>query len=1002
MERGARLSAPRAEPMTPARWQQIDQLLQAALERDPEHRAAFLAEACAGDDSLRREVESLLGHEAQVGSFIETPAEAVVARVMGDHQEDSLAGRMIGSWRILSLLGAGGMGQVYLAQDTKLGRKVALKLLPAGFTQDAERVRRFRLEARAASSLNHPNIITIHEIGEVGDAHFIVTEYVEGETLRAQLSHAPSNRMKLPAVLDLAAQIASALAAAHEAGIVHRDIKPENVMVRRDGYVKVLDFGLAKLMEPAAPVVDTEAPTLAVISTEAGVVMGTPRYMSPEQARGLKVDARTDIFSLGVMLYEMIAGRPPFAGETPGDVIAAILTTDPAELSQHSPEVPPELARIVAKAMKKDREERYQTVSELLADLKDLRQQPESGPGTEHLSESAATAPVTSSAEYLLGEIKRHKRVALLALTALVVAGAMIVWWLSQLINRQSVTSAPALKITRLTHTGKAVRSAVSPDGKYVVYAKDEAGRQSLWLIQVATASDEQILQPAEVSYRGITFSRDGNFIYYVRDEQHASTGTLYRKPVLGGAERKLLFNVDGPVTLSPDGSQLAFVRSTPSFREHALIIVNADGAGERKLAVSTSPRQYSFGGPAWSPDGKLIACGVLNFAEGFSANVTLVRIADGSEQSPAAWQWLMSEGRPTGTHGSRWPHLGRLAWSADGSGLFLTINEQTESEPQIWRLSWPEGEARKLTSDLSGYSDVTLTAGPDTLVAVRAEQMINLQVVPAGAAGHVSQLTSGTGRMDGVRGLGWTPDGRIVYRSLAGGDPHIWITAADGTGNKQLTSAARNNIDSAVSPDGRYILWGVNREGRFNIWRMEPDGSNVRQMTHGSGEWFPQYSPDGNWLVYRTFSPGITNALWKAPLNGGAATRLTEDIGWMPALSPDGKLIACNYRSGASARWQIALIPFEGGQPKFIEFPDPSYHRPVRWTSDGRALTYPVTRGGVSNLWVQLLDGSPPKQLTDFREQIIFNFAWSRDGRQLALSRGTVNSDVVLISNFR
>ncbi|MGH9843240.1 MAG: protein kinase domain-containing protein, partial [Blastocatellia bacterium] len=367
--------------MKPERWKQIEQIYDAALERDASRRAAFLDQACEGDGELRREVTSLLASDEQAGSFLAGPATEIMAKVIAAEPASSPIGRRIGHYQVLSLLGAGGMGEVYLAEDTQLRRKVAIKLLPVEFTADAGRVRRFAQEARAASALNHPNIITIHEIGEAstenGATHYIVTEYVEGETLRQRMAGAPQkeapSRIEASEAIDIALQIAAALAAAHEAGITHRDIKPENVMVRRDGIVKVLDFGLAKLTEPASPAIDTQASTLARNSTEAGVVMGTPRYMSPEQARGEKVDARTDIFSLGVMLYEMVAGRAPFAGATTGEVIAAILRDSPPPLAECAPDAPPELERILSRALRKGREERYQAVNELLVDLKRLK-----------------------------------------------------------------------------------------------------------------------------------------------------------------------------------------------------------------------------------------------------------------------------------------------------------------------------------------------------------------------------------------------------------------------------------------------------------------------------------------------------------------------------------------------------------------------------------------------------------------------------------------------------
>jgi len=366
--------------MKPERWQKIDELFHAAVERNDGERAAFLNDACAGDESLRKQVEALLAGHEQAGSFIESPAMEVEARGVAadpENKEAELAnGETVSHYRIISPLGSGGMGDVYLAQDTVLSRQVALKLLPENFTRDRERLHRFQQEARAASALNHPNIITIYEIGLVEGRHFIAIEFIDGQTLRQNFfgdgSHTSGKQLRLRDVLDIAIQTADALAAAHEAGIVHRDIKPENIMVRRrDGYVKVLDFGLAKLAEGA---VDSEAPTRAQVKTSVGVVMGTVTYMSPEQARGEPVDARTDVWSLGVVLYELVAGCVPFKRSTQSEVIASILEREPPPLARYASEVPPELERIVIKALTKDREARYQTAKDLLVDLRRLRQ----------------------------------------------------------------------------------------------------------------------------------------------------------------------------------------------------------------------------------------------------------------------------------------------------------------------------------------------------------------------------------------------------------------------------------------------------------------------------------------------------------------------------------------------------------------------------------------------------------------------------------------------------
>lgn len=434
--------------MNVQRWQQITNIFEAALEREPAERSAFIAERCASDEELRREVEAMLSSHDQASQFIEEPAIAVAAQLHPDADGASLAGKLISHYKVLSLVGSGGMGEVYLAEDTRLGRRVALKLLPEDLANDEQRVGRLQQEARAASNLNHPNILTIHEIGQVDSRHFIATEFIDGDTLRARLS---KERMDLAVVLQIATDIASALAAAHAAGIIHRDIKPDNVMIRRDRIVKVLDFGLAKLTETHSRPIDTEAPTKVLVNTEPGVVMGTANYMSPEQARGLEVDARTDIWSLGAVLYEMVTGHVPFEGQTPTDVLSLILQKQPPPIARYAPEVPEEMDRIITKSLVKDRDDRYQTVKDLLIDLQRLRRQldlraeiertvppDKANDGTvtgnqRHTTVAALpqttdtpTPHATSSAEYIVGEVKRHKRTVVFGLLALIIAAVAI------------------------------------------------------------------------------------------------------------------------------------------------------------------------------------------------------------------------------------------------------------------------------------------------------------------------------------------------------------------------------------------------------------------------------------------------------------------------------------------------------------------------------------------------------------------------------------------------
>jgi serine/threonine-protein kinase len=431
--------------MTPDRWQQITSIFQAALDRPSGERAAFVNERCAGDEELQREVQDMLSSHEQASGFIEEPAMNVAARLTPNGS--SLVGKLISHYRVLSLVGSGGMGEVYLAEDTGLGRRVALKLLPEDLAKDGQRVNRLQQEARAASNLNHPNILTIHEIGQFDSRHFIATEFIDGETLRHRLN---KERMELGMVLHVATEIASALAAAHAAGIIHRDIKPENVMIRRDRIVKVLDFGLAKLTESARSEVDTQLPTKLLVNTEPGMVMGTANYMSPEQARGLEVDARTDIWSLGAVLYEMVTGHVPFEGQTPTDVLSLILQKQPPPIGRYANEVPEELERIITKSLGKDRDDRYQTVKDLLIDLQRLRRQldlkeelertvppreavdPTVTANQKHTTLAEVPQPTftpvhtVSSAEYIVGEVKRHKRAALIGVAVIIIAAVAI------------------------------------------------------------------------------------------------------------------------------------------------------------------------------------------------------------------------------------------------------------------------------------------------------------------------------------------------------------------------------------------------------------------------------------------------------------------------------------------------------------------------------------------------------------------------------------------------
>jgi Tol biopolymer transport system component len=584
----------------------------------------------------------------------------------------------------------------------------------------------------------------------------------------------------------------------------------------------------------------------------------------------------------------------------------------------------------------------------------------------------------------IIASLKRHRKVAALALALLIVGTAGVAIWVYKIVASDPTGTTANIEVTPLTRTGTVGGAAISPDGKHIVYSVREAGRESLWLRQVAASSAQQIVPPAEVSYQGLTFSLDGNHINFARSELNGSVRALYRMPALGGVPTKLLDGIDSVVTFSPDGSRMAFVRYSGD--ESAVMIADADGANQRKLA--TRPMTDYFKVPSWSPDGKLIACSTGS-GEPYDVHntITAVRVEDGTEipVTPKKWAW------------TRW-----VEWLSDGSGLLITARERHEAPDQIWRISYPQGSVRKLTSDSKMYLSISLTEDSRTMLAVQTELLSDIWVATDRKTDEIKKITFGTGSYESSC---YAPDGRIVYSSAPSGHWDIWIMNGDGSNPKQLTADAGVNLHQAVSPDGRYIVFASNRAGVFNIWRMNADGSNPVQLTHGSGEKFPDCSPDSKWIIYNSVATNQDhNAVWKVSIEGGEPVRLTGSYAYSPAISPDGKHIAYFYRDeSTNDQYRIVIIPFAGGQPeKSIDIAqglDPLPY--VRWSPDGLSLTYPAARNGVYNVWMQPLGGGDVKQVTDFKAEGKLQFDWSRDGKQLVLLRRLWTADLALVKNF-
>ena len=584
-----------------------------------------------------------------------------------------------------------------------------------------------------------------------------------------------------------------------------------------------------------------------------------------------------------------------------------------------------------------------------------------------------------------------------LLICALVIALAATVYY--RFIYRRAVPFEK-VKLTRLTNSGKTVHAAISPDGKYFAYVLSDAGKQSLWLRQVAAANDTEIIPPAaNTGYFGVTFSRDGNDLYYA--VKRNDPGTLYRIPVLGGTSVRLLERIDSPVSFSPDGKRFAFVRGGyPNPGESGVFIADADGGGEREIAARKPPDFFSpmpHTGPSWSPDGQLIACAIHTIGAGY--RVLAVGEPDGKEQvlTPQPWEFIA-----------------RVEWLPDMSGLVMVAQNQDSAVPQIWSLSYPGGAARRITNDLDVYRSLSLTADGSKFVTTQTAANYSLWVAPEGDATRALELRVGNigafgGREDST--VSWTPDGRIVYvikNPAVAGTSEIWIANADGGNRKQLTKGGLNG-STAVSPDGRYIVFISNRSRKSNVWRMETDGNNPKQLTGGLDDSNPTVSPDGQWVIYASLSNGKFT-LWKVPLEGGTPVEMITRPASTPAISPDGKLIAYLYAEGQPVpeldqpATKIGVIPFGGGEPiKTFDVPlFSTVQATLRWAPDGRSLLYAVSRNNVANIWSQPLDGGAPRQVTVFKDKLMAAFDWSRDGKQLACVRGAHMRDAVLISDAR